>query len=100
MARKFEDLSPINYVTQLNERKNELERVIKLKKVAIERSKFKDDKGHIRIVPHHRTFQFYLITKVGDTRGKYLPREKNDYAKGLIKLDYERKNELGRVIKL
>lgn len=91
MARKFEDLSPINYVTQLNERKNELERVIKLKKVAIKRSKFKDDKGHIRIVPHHRTFQFYLITKVGDTRGKYLPREKNDYAKGLIKLDYERK---------
>lgn len=91
MARRIEDLAPINYIQQLEERKRELERVIKLKKAAVERSKFKDQQGHIRIVPHHRVLQFYLITKKGDTLGKYLPREKNEFSEAMVKLDYERK---------
>lgn len=91
MAKKIENLAPINYVETLKERKIALERAIKLKKYAIEHSNLPVNPGHIRIVPHGRVLQFYLITKKSDTIGKYLPREKNDFARSVIKLDYEKK---------
>lgn len=90
--KKLEDLAPVTYLPALIERKTELERLIKLKKASIERAKNLENAGHIRIVPHFKSLQFYLITEKGDTRGKYLSRNQNEFAKSLVKYDYEKKS--------
>lgn len=106
MKRKIEELPPVSYENQLLERKIEIERVIKSKEKALERTKNLESAGHIRIVPHRSVLQYYLITKKGDTRGKYLPRSQNEFAESLITFDYNKKalkalkSELNQINKL
>lgn len=89
--KKLEELSPISYKENLYQRKMELERLIKTKKTSLDHSKNLENAGHIRIVPHHNKLQFFHITKKGDTKGKYLPREKNTFAISLIEYNYDKK---------
>jgi len=91
MPKKIEVLSPENYTKALLSRKLELERALKSQKAVIDRLSSQNLFGHIRIVRHYNQLQFYHITKKGDTKGKYLPKNKNDFAKNLVRLQYEQK---------
>jgi len=106
MKRKTEELSPITYQNLLLERKSDLERTIKTKIAILEKSRHLENKGHIRIVPHNRVLQYYLITKKGDTIGKYLQRSQNNFAEDLLQYEYNKKvisslqNELKLITRL
>jgi len=91
MKRKIEELAPIMYQNLLLERKSDLERTIKSKSTLLEKSNHLENKGHIRIVPHNRVLQYYLITKKGDTIGKYLQRSQNNLAEDLLNYEYNKK---------
>jgi len=106
MKRKIEELAPITYQNLLLERKSDLERTIKIKAALLEKSSHMENKGHIRIVPHNRVLQYYLITKKGDTIGKYLQRSQNAFAEDLLNYEYNKKalsslqNELKLITRL
>lgn len=91
MKRKIEELAPITYQNLLLERKTDLERTIKSKSTLLEKSRHLENKGHIRIVPHNKVLQYYLITKKGDTIGKYLQRSQNNFAEDLLTYEYNKK---------
>ena len=91
MKRKIEALPPVTYEKDLEERKIQLEKIIKSKQNTVNEKSQLKNAGKIRIVPHKNTMQFYLITKKNDTTGKYLPRQQDDFAKSLIQYDYDNK---------
>lgn len=91
MARKFELIPPQNYCNSLENRKIALEKTIKYQKAVIERLESKKLYGNIRIEKHYNQVQFYHITKTGDTNGKYIPKSKNEFARNIIELQYDKK---------
>lgn len=91
MKRKIEALPPVTYENDLENRRIQLEKIIKSKQNRINEKSQLKDAGKIRIVPHKNTVQFYLITKKNDTTGKYLPRNQDDFARQLIQYDYDEK---------
>lgn len=104
--KKLEELAPISYIEALNKRKEDLEKILKQKKAFLEQNKHLENQGHIRIVPHYHKLQFFLITKKGDKKGKYLARKENPLALALVEYDYVKKivtameNELKHINKL
>lgn len=91
MKRKLELLPTVTYEETLEERQASLEKLIKYKQSKLNENSHLKNAGKIRIVRHKNALQFYLITRKNDTTGKYLPREKDDFAKSLIQFDYEEK---------
>lgn len=85
--KKYEHLPPVSFLEQINARLASLKTVIKLKK----QHPLTAPAGSIRIVKGKSGPLYYLITKSGDTLGKYL--RKNDFpvAQKIIQADYEKK---------
>lgn len=83
----FEDLSPQLYEKDLQNRKNKLEKVIKNRTVSLSKA----PEGRIRCLKRDNHLEFYLMTKKGDTTGKYLPRNQDLLAKKIIQRDYNKK---------
>lgn len=46
--------------------------------------------GALRAQPHKKSFQYYIITTPGDTKGKYLPRKEMRKAGAIAQRDYNK----------
>ena len=44
----------------------------------------------LRVQPHKKSFQYYIISKPGDTKGSYLPRAQIRKAALIVQRDYNR----------
>ncbi len=44
--------------------------------------------GNLRVQPHKKSFQYYIITALGDTKGTYLPRKDIRKARAIAQRDY------------
>ena len=47
--------------------------------------------GHLRVAKCHGTYQYYLVTKKGDTHGTYIKKDMQEIAKRLAQRDYDKK---------
>ncbi|WP_297698202.1 hypothetical protein [uncultured Fibrobacter sp.] len=45
-------------------------------------------KETLRVQPHKKSFQYYIVTQKGDTKGSYLPRKEIRKAKAIAQRDY------------
>lgn len=45
--------------------------------------------GRLRVMKSHGTYQYYLCTKKGDTKGTYLPKSKGRIAQAIAQRDYD-----------
>ena len=54
----------------------------------LQKSLKKAPKGLLRAQPHKNSFQYYIISERGDTKGKYLPRKEIRKAAAIAQRDY------------
>ena len=54
----------------------------------LQKSQKKAPKGSLRVQSHKNSFQYYLITERGDTKGKYIPRREQRKAAAIAQRDY------------
>ena len=83
----YEKLSPNLTLEMLEKRLLEL-------KVHLERAKRSvktTPQGHLRISQKRNSIEYYHITSPEDTRGKYIPLSKENFARQLAQKDYEEK---------
>ena len=56
----------------------------------LQKSLKKAPKGLLRAQPHKNSFQYYIISERGDTKGKYLPRKEIRKARAIAQRDYNK----------
>lgn len=84
---KRKELTPDRIVPLVEERIQELETIIKQTQSFLENQV----PGHIRVIKKRKHFEYYLITKKGDTKGNYLPKAQIATARKIIQQDYDKK---------
>ena len=85
--KKLETLQPEQFISQIEERINELEQALKTKKHSIKNA----PPGLIRIVQKNGKLQFYKRESESDKQGKYLPRSEDKLAHAIIQKEYNQK---------
>lgn len=79
-------LPPDNIVTLANSRRQEFQTQLDI----LQKSLKKSPKESLRVQPHKKNFQYYIISKRGDTKGTYLPKKEMRKAAAIAQRDYNR----------
>ena len=85
--KKLENLPPEQFLSQIEERIDELEQALKTKKHSVKNA----PPGLIRIVQKNGKLQFYKRDSEADKQGKYLPRSQDKLAQSIIQKEYNQK---------
>lgn len=57
---------------------------------ALRNSTRNHQEGGLRVIKSHGSYQYYLCTKKGDTKGTYLPKDQREIAKAIAQRDYDK----------